>query len=160
MTVCTECSKHGRLTWEEESKPRAIMKPKGPRPPLTLQTKKTSEAPADTTVELVEDFDAKIRQAREKLGLSHEDLGKKLNEKVSLLRKIETKKMTPDNLLATKLEHVLKVKLIVPATEEKIKVPASKMVRPLSRELTLGDFIKLEKKNEKGKEDTAERKQS
>lgn len=111
-------------------------------------------------MELVENFDAKIRQAREKLGLSHEDLGKKLNEKISLLRKIETKKMTPDNLLATKLEHVLKIKLIVPAGEEKITVPPSKMVKPINREITLGDLIQLGKKEKKGKEGSAERGQS
>jgi putative transcription factor len=154
LTVCTDCSKHGKLTWEEEPKPKAIIKPKGPRPLLRAPIMKPRETPPDTTVELVEDYDVKIRQAREKLGLSHEDLGKKLNEKVSLLRKIETKKMRPDNQLATRLEHVLKVKLIVPASEEKVKVPPSKMVKPINRELTLGDLIQL------SKEDTAERKQS
>jgi ribosome-binding protein aMBF1 (putative translation factor) len=65
--------------------------------------------------------------------------------------------MTPDNLLATKLEHALKVKLIVPAGEEKIKVPPTKMVKTASHELTLGDLIQLDKKD---KEDTTERKQS
>jgi len=161
LTVCTDCSKHGKLTWEEEPKPKIVTRPKGPRPPLTIMVKKPQEtAPTATTVELVEDYDAKIRQAREKLGLSHEDLGKKLNEKVSLLRKIETKKMTPDNVLATKLERTLKIKLIVPASEEKIKVPPAKMLKTPNRELTLGDLIKIDKKDEKGKEDKTERKQS
>jgi len=161
LTVCTDCSKHGKLTWEEEPKPKTITKPKGPRPPLTVIVKKQPEtAPTATTVELVEDYDVKIRQAREKLGLSHEDLGKKLNEKVSLLRKIETKKMTPDNMLATRLERALKIKLIVPASEEKIKVPSAKMLKAPSRELTLGDLIRIDKKDEKGKEDKTERKQS
>jgi putative transcription factor len=157
LTVCGGCSKHGKLTWEEEPKLKTVTKPKGPKPILTIPIKKTPTAPPATTVELVENFDAKIRQAREKLGLSHEDLGKKLNEKISLLRKIETKKMTPDNLLATKLEHALKIKLIVPAGEEKIKVPPSKMVKPISREITLGDLIQLGKKEKKGKEGSAER---
>lgn len=161
LTVCTDCSKHGTLTWEEEPKPKTVTKPKGPRPPLTILVKKQPEtAPTATTVELVEDYDAKIRRAREKLGLSHEDLGKRLNEKVSLLRKIETKKMTPDNVLATKLERTLKVKLIIPTSEEKIKVPAAKMLKMPNRELTLGDLIKIDKKDEKSKEDKAERKQS
>jgi len=160
LTVCAGCSKHGKLTWEEEPKPKTVTKTKGPKPILTIPIKKTPTAPPATTVELVENFDAKIRQAREKLGLSHEDLGKKLNEKISLLRKIETKKMTPDNLLATKLEHVLKIKLIVPAGEEKITVPPSKMVKPINREITLGDLIQLGKKEKKGKEGSAERGQS
>ncbi len=160
LTVCDNCSKHGKLAWEDEPKPKSVVKPKGPKPSLLVQTRKLPETPAGTTVELVEGYDAVIRQAREKLGLSHEDLGKKMNEKVSVLRKIETKKMTPNNMLATKLEHILKVKLIVPASEEKIKVPPSKMVKLLNRELTLGDLIQLGKKDKKGKEDTTERKQS
>jgi putative transcription factor len=160
LTVCDSCSKHGKLTWEDEPKPKTVVKSKGPKPSLLVQTRKLPETPAGTTVELVEGYDAVIRQAREKLGLSHEDLGKKMNEKVSVLRKIETKKMTPNNMLATKLEHILKIKLIVPASEEKIKVPPSKMVKPLNRELTLGDLIHPGKKDKKGKEDTTERKQS
>jgi putative transcription factor len=84
-------------------------------------------------------------------------LGKRINEKVSLLRKIETGKMTPDNRLATMLEHALKIKLIVPAKEE--KVPQAKLARASGRELTLGDLIQLDK-NGSGKEDTAGRRQS
>jgi putative transcription factor len=160
LTVCDNCSKHGKLTWEDKPKPKTVVKPKGPKPSLLVQTRKMPDTPAGTTVELVEGYDAVIRQAREKLGLSHEDLGKKMNERVSVLRKIETKKMTPNNMLATKLEHILKIKLIVPASEEKIKVPPSKMIKPLNRELTLGDLIHQGKKDKKGKEDTTERKQS
>jgi putative transcription factor len=122
-----------------------------------LQTRKPQAPKVDISLELVENFDAKIRQAREKLGLSHEELGKKINEKVSLLRKIETGKMTPDNRLATMLEHALKVKLIVPAKEE--KVPQARLAKTASRDLTLGDLIQLDKKGGE-KEDTAGRGQS
>jgi putative transcription factor len=106
----------------------------------------------------VESFGEKIRQAREKIGLSHEDLGKKLNEKVSLLRKIETGKMKPDNKLATKLNHILKIKLIVPASEE--KVPQAEIPRTASQELTLGDLMKMDKKGKEKKKEDKERKQS
>ncbi len=111
-------------------------------------------------MELVEDYDTRIRQAREKIGFSHDALGRKLNEKVSLLRKIETKKMTPDNNLAAKLERMLKIKLIVPASEEKTEVPP-KMAKTPNRKLTLGDLVQIDEKNKKTKkEDAAERRQS
>jgi putative transcription factor len=156
LTVCTECSKHGKIIWEEEPQPKTTMpKTQTAVPPLKIQSKKPVATTVDTTQELVENFHIKIRQAREKLGISHEDLGKKINEKVSLLRKIETGKMTPDNLLVTKLEHTLKIKLLAPTSEEKIsqlKIPKS-----ASRELTLGDLIKLDKKD-KEKEEPDERK--
>ena len=123
--------------------------------PVTLHVRKTPEVTVDTSIELVEGYGDKIRQAREKIGLSHDDLGKKLNEKVSLLRKIETGKMTPNNKLATKLEHILKIKLIVPTSEE--KMPKTKIPRTESREMTLGDLIQVGDKGRK-KEETRARK--
>jgi putative transcription factor len=155
LTVCNQCAKHGTIV-HKETKPKTLtLKPKIRLQPLKIQTKKPSETTVDTSLELVENFDQRIRQAREKFGLSHEELGKKINEKVSLLKKIETGKMTPDNKLAAKLEYALRIKLLVRATEE--KVPQTKIPKPASRELTLGDLIQLNKK-EKG--EPAERKPS
>lgn len=157
LLVCAECSKHGKIVWEEESKTKPpTTKPK-PRLPLTqISNKKTSGNIVDANLELVEDFGLKVKQAREKLGLSHEELGKKLNEKVSVLKKIEAGKMKPDNALAVKLEHALKIKLLVPTAEE---IPKAVVPKPASRELTLGDLIQLNKKD-KEKGETTERKQS
>jgi putative transcription factor len=95
----------------------------------------------EETLEIVEDFGSRVRRAREEFGLSQEDLGRKLNEKVSILRKIESGKMTPDHRLAEKLEHALKIKLLVPFSEPKVSP------RVLSRppETTLGDIANLKK---------------
>jgi len=158
LTVCTECSKHGKIVWEEEAEPKTIMpKPKAALLTTRVKGKKLSAPTVDTTQELVETVDLKIRQAREKLGFSHEELGKKINEKVSVLRKIETGKIRPDNVLAAKLEHALKIKLLVAASEEKISQIA--IPKPASREITLGDLIQLDKKR-KGKEESKERESS
>ena len=153
LTVCNECSKHGTAFWEEPKQKIIASKPKISPQPLKLPSKKTQEIKVDTSLELIENFESKVKQAREKLGLSHEDLGKKINEKVSLLRKIETGKMRPDNKLAAKLEYALKIKLLVPTVEEKI--PQTQMPKSTTHKLTLGDLIKLDKK-----EEPAERKQS
>jgi putative transcription factor len=155
LTVCNQCVKHGTIV-REEPKPKGLMpKPQARLQPLKIPTKRPTETTVDASLELAENFDQKIRQAREKLGLSHEELGKKINEKVSLLKKIETGKMTPDNKLSAKLEYALKIKLLTPATE--VKVPQTRTPRPVSRELTLGDLIQL---NKKEKEEPAERKPS
>jgi len=158
LTVCGECSKHGKVIWEEEPKPRLPV----PRQVIAaaqvkIQKKRPTETRMDTTQELVENFELKIRQAREKLRLSHEELGKRINEKVSVLRKIETGKMRPNDVLSAKLEHILKTKLLVPFSKEKI--PHAVVSRPISRELTLGDIVQMNKKN-KGEEEPAERKSS
>ncbi len=158
LTVCTDCSKHGKIMYGEDPIPQtAIPKAKVPLSPSRFQIRKTSAPSVDTTQELVHDYTPLIRQAREKLGLSHEDLGKKINERVSLLKKIETGKMTPNNTLAVKLEHTLKIRLIVPAKEE--KVPEAKIPKKPSREFTLGDLIKINSEG-KEKEDKTGRKQS
>jgi len=144
LTVCSACAKHGTAYWKEPKRKTTTLKPTTRLPPLKIESKKPPKIPVGTTLELVENFDVKIRQAREKLGLSHEELGKKINEKVSVLKKIETGKMTPDNKLAGKLEHALRVKLLVPTSEEKIL--QTKIPEPASRKLTLGDLIQLSKK--------------
>ena len=147
LTVCIECSKHGKIIREEEAEFGQRV-PKKPLTPVSfVQKKKPVQAKVDTTQEIVEGYDSKIRQAREKLGLSHEELGKKINEKASVLSKLETGKMTPNNMLVTKLEHVLKIKLLVPIKEEKISQGFPKSP---NRETTLGDLIQLNKKGEEG----------
>ena len=147
LTVCNECAKHGKTTWEEPlPKPKLNLKSREQLIPIQgpIQIrKKVIQAKVDTSEEIVEDYSEKIRQAREKLGLSHEDLGMKINEKANVLRKIETRKLSPNNLLVSKLERTLKIKLLVPVADEKIpqNIPKS-----ASRELTLGDLIKVDKK--------------
>lgn len=151
LTVCGRCSKHGKIVWQEKKPKLAMPRTKAPinRSPLRTKSEKAPQVTVESTLELIEDFDAKIRQAREKLGLSHEDLGTKINEKVSLLKKIETGKMTPDDQLATKLEHTLKIKLLVSRSQD--KVPQAKIPKPITRELTLGDLIQLSKKKAEDK---------
>ena len=154
LTVCIECSKHGRAIREGE----VALGQRGPKkhlPPVPfIQKKKPAQAKVEIAQEMVEGYNSKIRQAREKLGLSHEALGKKINEKASVLSKLETGKMAPNNLLVTKLEHALKIKLLVPIKEERISQGFPKSP---NRETTLGDLVQLVKK---GGEEPTERKQS
>jgi ribosome-binding protein aMBF1 (putative translation factor) len=50
--------------------------------------------------------------------------------------------MTPDLVLAEKLEHALKVKLLVPPSEP--KAPSAALSQP--REITLGDVVRLKER--------------
>jgi putative transcription factor len=162
LTVCVECSKHGKVSWEDTPKPKPNpLMPASTAPSYTpiqgpIQIKKrNTQARVDTSQELVEDYADVIRQAREKRGLSTEELGLKINEKESFLKKIEAGKTAPTELLISKLEHFLKITLLVPAPDEKTAHTTSNAV---SRELTLGDLIPITKKG-KG-EESAQRKQS
>jgi putative transcription factor len=79
--------------------------------------------------------------------LSQEDLGRKIREKVSVIRKIESGKMLPDLVLAEKLEHTLKVTLRVPASEPKVQPVSSS--KPHGA--TLGDLIHFKVKKKEAK---------
>lgn len=64
------------------------------------------------------DFPSLIRNARSQKGLTHDQLGQKINEKVTLIRKVETGSIRPDEILAKKLERFLGIRLFVNANEQ------------------------------------------
>jgi putative transcription factor len=141
MIVCGKCAKLGSISWEMQT-PRRVKKLTKPKPPLLRASKKRQPPKLAEELELVNDFSSRVRQGREKMELSHEDLGKKIGEKVSVLRKIESGKMTPDHKLAAKLEHTLRVKLLAPHSEPK----TSSARLSIPRETTLGDVVRVKKK--------------
>ncbi|MFQ6096064.1 MAG: multiprotein bridging factor aMBF1 [Candidatus Bathyarchaeia archaeon] len=151
MIVCGKCVKLGSVYWEARPQ-RRVKEVAKPQPKISIPGKK-QPPPLTEALELVDDFGLRVRRAREGLELSHEDLGRKIGEKVSVLRKIESGKMTPDHRLAEKLEHALKVKLLVPPLEP--KAPSAILSQP--REITLGEIVRLK---EKKTEAARERKQS
>ena len=142
LTVCVECAKHGKIIHQEEialSSPS----PRKTQAPLPVLQRKPTVGSVQLTQELTADYPNKIKVAREKLALTHEELGKKINEKASVLRNLEVGKMEPNNQLASKLEHMLKIKLLVPVSDEKV----ANFSKSASQELTLGDVIEIDKKD-------------
>jgi putative transcription factor len=142
LTVCNRCSKHGtivleKFTFDKKLKPktRAVLHSK------KTQSIKLQKKDDEISRGLIENFGAKIKQERERRGLSHKDLARKINEKMSVLKRIETGKMIPKDNLVKKLEHTLKVKLLVSQSEDKF--PKSNMPKIRRRDLTLGDLIQL-----------------
>lgn len=141
MVVCEECAKLGSTYLEPEAKISkasymSIKKPNASSTTFLITRMKVTNLHEE--LELTENFGSLIREAREKMGLSHEDLGRKIGEKVSVLKKVEGEKMSPDKKLAAKLEHILKVKLLVQAEEH--EVPET--VLP-SSQLTFGEVARL-----------------
>ena len=146
MTVCSQCSKLGSGVWEPKSKPRP--KKIVSHQPIQTYARRKKIVTAPVTLELVENVGRLVRQARNDLGFSHEDLGRKIRERVSVLRKIESGKLVPDFALAERLEHTLKIKLRVPPIDPKAQLNTSSTPKGT----TLGDLIKIKFKGE-GEED-------
>ncbi len=84
---------------------------------------------------LAGDYPERVRQAREDMDLTQEEVADRLNEKQSLIRKIERGDMRPDEEVRGKLENTLEVSL----TEE---VSADDWESEGSGEgYTLGDIV-------------------
>jgi putative transcription factor len=65
----------------------------------------------DDMDELAQDYDDRIRRARENRGLSQSDLANELNEKASLIRKLERGDTLPNDTVQRKLERFLEIEL-------------------------------------------------
>lgn len=144
MIVCERCSKFGKPDFSSE-----VKRPTSKSVKLPVKRRKVIKSPLDENEELVENYNELIKKARIEMGLSHEDLGRRVGEKTSTLKKIESGKIIPDKALTRKLEHELHIKLLVKRQEPKI----TELPQPPIRELTLGDIVKLKVK----KEDSSER---
>ena len=98
----------------------------------------TSRAPDmfDDMEEVAQDYDERIRNAREASGLSQEELAKELNEKASLIRKLERGSMLPSDSVQGKLERRLDIALTEGGVEDADWEGGS-----ASGEYTLGDVV-------------------
>jgi putative transcription factor len=65
----------------------------------------------DDMDEVVQDYDERIRTARESAGLSQKELAQELNEKASLIRKLERGASLPSDSVQGKLERKLDIML-------------------------------------------------
>jgi putative transcription factor len=91
----------------------------------------------DDVADLATDYDDRIRQAREAAGLSQEDLASKLNEKASLIGKLERGDTLPSDDVQRELERELDISLSGEAGEETDEWEADSS----TGEYTLGDMV-------------------
>ena len=137
MTVCAQCARFGTADWTP-STPRAPPKMQRPR----------SDVEAAERLELVEDYGLKIRKVRQRMKMTVEDLGRKIGEKVSVIKKLEKEELAPDGRLVRKLRNALKIELLVAGETHPVQSP----LKP-SGGRTLGDIIKLRQGSKEAPED-------
>lgn len=104
LHVCTYCAALG-----DKEVRNSVVKYENRRLKF-VPTRKTFEKNEDE-MDIVQDFATLIKQAREKMGLSQDALARKINEKVSVIKLIETGRLKPNILLAKKIERALKINL-------------------------------------------------
>ena len=114
LEVCQRCEKFGQDYEEIKDKDgiigRDTIAERLKRREKRLKGKDVLEG---SEKELAFDYPKRIRSARAKAGLNQEELGKKINENKSVVAKLETGDMIPDNKLIRKLEHTLDISLII-----------------------------------------------
>lgn len=139
MIVCKDCAKLGKIQ-KAPPKPKFVQQKN--KKQNNTRNRNYSSRRDEPTEELIEDFDKKIRNARESKDWSREQLGKKINERVSVISRIETGKMTPDTKLTKKLEKALNIKLL-----EKVEsLDLNQFVNNAPGERTLGNVMKIKRK--------------
>lgn len=138
MMVCPTCSRYGL---EVKEKPKKSPLPSNVLDRLERREKRMREKDVfeEITWELVDDYPKRIRDARLRMNLTPEELGRKINEKKSIISKLESGSLRPDEALIKKLEKALDIKL-----KEKIAAE-SKVYHAQKKPLTLGDLIRIEK---------------
>jgi len=132
LSVCRFCAKHGTV----------IQRVRDPAfKPAFPASSRVSEPKKEVVIIIADGYDRLIRESREKMGLTQKELAKKLNEKESLIHKMESGHFEPSVALAKKIENFFGIKLVDQYAEEKI---GSSQAKPDS--FTIGDFIKVRKR--------------
>jgi putative transcription factor len=104
ITVCKTCSKRGKpLKNQQEIQRKPAMPPK--------KIEKLDRITFDDSAILINNFSEVIRNSRMANGLTHEQLGLLIKERVSLLRKVESGTLKPDEGLSRKLERFFRINL-------------------------------------------------
>ena len=91
----------------------------------------------DDMDQVATDYDERIRSAREDRGLSQEELANELNEKASLIRKLERGDVLPSDEVQTELERELDISLSEGNGDEDAEWSGGS-----STTTTLGDVVK------------------
>lgn len=146
LEVCNECARFGEDAPREapSGEPPVTGPAAAPPAPRTYPPsapRRPRDALATGEMELAEDYSKRISRARQRKGLTQEQLAKQLAEKKSVISRLESGEMRPSDRLVKKLEHTLGIKLRERA-EYQVE-PAKKRIT--SGGVTLGDLIRMEK---------------
>ena len=135
LNVCSSCARGSKIIGRVGQKMKARDIAPGVHVDSAVPRKIRREQ------DIVENYAEVIRKAREALGLSIEELAKKIGEKASYIEHIEYGKMLPTIKVAKKLEKALNVKLI-----EIVDIyEGASETKDSAQEFTMADIAEIEK---------------
>jgi len=141
LTVCQSC--YSRLVKGDIARE---IKEEVSKAPVRRERPKMERKPEDRALEeyeVVPDFAERVRQARERLGLTQKALADLVKESENTIKRIEAGRLVPTIELARRLESVLMVKLLEPVVDRaEAYLPSPSKVK----DVTLGDVVILKKR--------------
>jgi putative transcription factor len=136
LDVCKSCARFGKAEDKWTPVPRKVVPVERA---FTVKRPQSRDQFKDM-VEIVPEYGRVIREARERLGLTPDELASTIKEKAALIKKIERQELVPEDRVRKKLEKELNIKLTDQATEEKVKYHGG------AKGLTLGDIADIKRK--------------
>lgn len=137
LLVCDKCASRDDPYW----RPPAIRPAPKPSSKVARETSRIEEEYLE--LDFVEGYNRRVKEAREKLGLTQAELAKKLKEKASVIQKIEAGKIVPDLRLAKELERALKIRILTSSGGE----PQAARILSDKPSSTLGDLARIKRKH-------------
>jgi len=140
LQVCPRCEKFGTSEVVKTKQGDVVMPSVAER--LETRHRRRTERDVYTSgdeKELALDYAEKVKTARRAKGMTQDELAKFINEKKSVIVKIEAGEMRPDDKLVKKLERALETPL-----REKLEFEIDTEKRAFNQGMTLGDFVKYE----------------
>ncbi len=138
LSVCPVCAKYGDILEEKKAETPRFKRADQPARAEHFSFQKT-EIPENS---IEDNYALIIKTAREKAGLTQEQLAKAIAEKENIIHRMETRQQEPPLKTAKKLEQFLHIKLI---TKEKKEETSSLDIDFSETEMTIGDLLKLSK---------------
>ncbi|MCL5788542.1 MAG: multiprotein-bridging factor 1 family protein [Candidatus Marsarchaeota archaeon] len=110
LLVCKDCYTKNTARSTRNSATYTRMKAQTPRMRTTDKVQHSRVAGLD----LANDYQRAVKEAREKMGLTIHDLAARIGVRESIMRRIENGKFVPDEELIKRLEKFLRIKILVP----------------------------------------------
>ncbi len=133
LNVCKTCSSYGKV--------KEIIHTKIKERKSTKQDRIIEEPKTEIIQLITNNYSQLIKNAREKKKLKQKEVARLLNEKESVIHKIESGSFRPSIKLAEKFERFFRINLI----EEHEEIHTQKKDTTTSEGFTLGDMMKKRK---------------
>jgi putative transcription factor len=136
LKVCKDCSKFGHVMGKKQESVKKSQK-------VHFKKSKPQFVSRESEV-IVRNYGARIRKAREKMGMKQEEVAKAIAERESVIQKVESGNLEPTLRLAKKFEQFLHITLV---EEQKYEVEEKDEEEVNIRDggLTIGDLLKFKK---------------